>query len=125
MACRTDLERWGVPRQLPEMAEKEPQYLYLTTTGRRSGQPREIEIWFTRCNGRYYVIAEYGDANWVENIRVNSAVRVRLGDEIFAARGRIVDAVAEPELHKRVRELSEKKYGWGDGVVVELEPKKE
>ncbi|MBI3800677.1 MAG: nitroreductase family deazaflavin-dependent oxidoreductase [Deltaproteobacteria bacterium] len=35
----------------------EPPYLYLTTTGRRSGQPREIEIWFTQCAGQYYVIA--------------------------------------------------------------------
>ncbi len=24
----------------------EPPYLYLTTTGRRSGNPHEIEIWF-------------------------------------------------------------------------------
>ena len=33
----------------------EPEFLYLTTTGRRSGQPREIEIWFTSRDGRYYL----------------------------------------------------------------------
>jgi hypothetical protein len=26
-------------------------YLYLTTTGRVTGQPREIEIWFTERGG--------------------------------------------------------------------------
>ena len=32
-------------------------FLYLTTIGRRTGLPREIEIWFTERDGRYYVIA--------------------------------------------------------------------
>ena len=107
------------------MADKEPQYLYLTTTGRRSGNPREIEIWFTYSNGCYYVIAEHARANWVENIRANSAVRVRLGNRAFEASARIIDAAAEPELHARVQHLSAKKYGWGEGLVVELAPHKE
>ncbi|MGH7320849.1 MAG: nitroreductase/quinone reductase family protein [Candidatus Rokuibacteriota bacterium] len=47
-----------------------PPYLYLTTTGRRSGRPREIEIRFTRRHGRYYIIAETGErARWVQNLR--------------------------------------------------------
>ena len=37
-----------------------PKYLYLTTTGRLSGRPRRIEIWFTRQEGRYYLVAEHG-----------------------------------------------------------------
>jgi hypothetical protein len=28
-------------------------YLYLTTTGRVTGQPREIEIWFTEHGGHF------------------------------------------------------------------------
>jgi hypothetical protein len=27
----------------------------ITTTGRRTGLPRRIEIWFQRVNGRYYL----------------------------------------------------------------------
>ena len=34
------------------------QFLYLTTTGRVSGLPREIEIWFVEANGKYYILAE-------------------------------------------------------------------
>jgi len=104
------------------MTNTQPQYLYLTTTGRRSGKPREIEIWFTEYEGRYYVIAEYATANWVENIRANSSVRGRLGELTFRATARVIDASAEPELHGRIRGLSRQKYGWGDGVVVELAP---
>ena len=104
---------------------QEEQYLYLTTVGRHSGQPREIEIWFTHLRGRYYVIAEYATAQWVQNIRANPAVRVRVRDSIFEATARVIEASAEPELHAQVRLLSEKKYGWGEGLIVELSPQKD
>jgi hypothetical protein len=42
-------------------------YLYLTTTGRVTGQPREIEIWFTKHGGHLYLVAERESANWVRN----------------------------------------------------------
>ena len=35
--------------------------LYLTTIGRRTGLPREIEIWFIVYRGRFYLLAETGD----------------------------------------------------------------
>lgn len=100
----------------------DPAYLYLTTTGRRSRLPREIEIWFTRRNGLYYVIAEFATSQWVRNVRANPQVEVRVQEKRFAARARIVDAAAEAELHAAVQQLSREKYGWGDGVVVELKP---
>lgn len=100
----------------------EPTYLYLTTVGRRTSLPREIEIWFTRTNGCYYVIAEYPTSHWVQNLTTNARVRVRLGENRFAATARIVTPDAEPELHSAVQQLSNEKYGWGNGVVVELKP---
>jgi deazaflavin-dependent oxidoreductase (nitroreductase family) len=100
----------------------EPEFLYLTTTGRRSGTPREIEIWFTVHAGRRYVIAEHGErAHWVRNLQAEPSVSVRVGGERFTARARVVRAEREPDLVRIVRELSERKYGWGDGFVVELE----
>jgi deazaflavin-dependent oxidoreductase (nitroreductase family) len=99
------------------------QYLYLTTTGRRTGQPREIEIWFTQHGGRYYLVAEHRErAHWVRNLRAMPHVAVRVGRRAFAARARVVDAKTEPELARAVKKLSEKKYRWGEGLVVELDP---
>ena len=98
----------------------EPTYLYLTTKGRVSGRPREIEIWFTRYEGRYYLVAEHREkAHWVQNLRANSHVQVRVGEAHFPARARVV---TEPGLVREIRARSEKKYGWGDGLVVELQP---
>ena len=101
----------------------ETEFLYLTTTGRRSGQPRQIEIWFTERDGRYYVIAEHlREAHWVQNLLAEPRVHVRVADVELAARARVIDADVEPDAHAAVQELSEKKYGWGDGLVVELIP---
>jgi len=94
------------------------EFLYLTTTGRRSGRPREIEIWFTQRGGRHYVIAEHGrGAAWVRNLEAEPRVNVRVGGAAFRARARVID---EGEVVDAVRALSEEKYGWGDGLVVEL-----
>jgi deazaflavin-dependent oxidoreductase (nitroreductase family) len=101
----------------------EPAYLYLTTTGRRTGQPREIEIWFTVRNGRYYLVAEHRErAQWVQNVIAEPRVGWRVGDARLRGRARVVDPAAEATLTGAVQALSVAKYGWGDGLVVELAP---
>jgi deazaflavin-dependent oxidoreductase (nitroreductase family) len=99
------------------------QYLYLTTTGRRTGLPREIEIWFTERDSRFYIIAEHGEhANWVRNIQANPHVRVRVGDLQFTATARLVDDEREPELAGAVKALSDAKYRWSNGLITEISP---
>jgi deazaflavin-dependent oxidoreductase (nitroreductase family) len=101
----------------------EAQYLYLTTTGRRTGLPRGIEIWFTQRNGRYYVIAEHLQrAQWVQNLLADSHVHWRVEDRTFRGLARVVDVADERELNEAIQVLSRRKYGWGDGLIVELRP---
>lgn len=98
-------------------------FLYLTTTGRRTGLAREIEIWFTERGGCLYIIAEHGEcANWVRNIQANPRVHVRVGDRRFEATARLVLDEREPELAGAVKALSNEKYGWSDGLIVEITP---
>ena len=98
-------------------------FLYLTTTGRISGHSREIEIWFTERGGRFYLIAELRErANWVRNIQAQPQVRFRVGNRQFDGTARIVDDDRDPELTRAVKELSHAKYGWSDGLVVEITP---
>jgi hypothetical protein len=108
-----------------EDAHASDRFLYLTTTGRVSGLPRTIEIWFIEDAARYYVIAERRElAQWVKNIEHDSAVLFRVGTRgesgpVAPATARIVregDAVA------RVASLMDEKYGWSDGLVVEILP---
>jgi hypothetical protein len=60
--------------------EPPEQFLYLTTIGRRSSLPREIEIWYAGLDGRYYLISELRErAQWVQNLLVEPRVGIRLG----------------------------------------------
>jgi deazaflavin-dependent oxidoreductase (nitroreductase family) len=79
----------GKPEARPQPGQDldREQYLYLTTRGRKSRQPREIEIWFTHRDGCFYVIAEYEAAHWLQNIRAHREVGVRVGDCKFHAPG--------------------------------------
>ena len=97
-------------------------YLYLTTTGRVTGQAREIEIWFAEHGGRFYLVAERESANWVRNIQSQPQVKVRVGDAAFDAIARVMHNDREPQLAATVKALFDAKYGWSDGVLVELTP---
>jgi deazaflavin-dependent oxidoreductase (nitroreductase family) len=99
------------------------QVLYLTTTGRKTGMPREIEIWFVVRGGCFYLFAETGEAaNWVQNIRQNPDVTVMIGERKIDATARVLDAPPDQELRNDVAALARLKYGWGDGLPVELHP---
>jgi len=101
----------------------EPQYLYLTTTGRRTSLPREIEIWFVAWGGGLYVLAEhFHRAQWVKNILREPRVRVRLEARAFSATARVLDEVQDAHEWATVQRLAREKYGWGDGLPVRITP---
>ena len=104
----------------------EPQFLYLTTIGRKSGKPHQIEIWFVRNNDCYYMVNEGPTiTDWVKNIQHDAAVLFSIGSrdaKSIQARGRLVDPAAEPDLAAAVKARMDAKYQWNDGQIVELKP---
>jgi deazaflavin-dependent oxidoreductase (nitroreductase family) len=108
---------------------QQPQFLYLTTTGRKSGKPHQIEIWFVMRDGCYYLIHEgdtYGD--WQRNIFNDPKVTFSVGSRDAApidGTGREVDPSQEPELAAAVRGLMDAKYQWSNGSIMELKPNQE
>jgi deazaflavin-dependent oxidoreductase (nitroreductase family) len=99
------------------------QVLYLTTIGRTTGLPREIEIWFVVCRERFYLFAETGEeAGWVKNIRRNPTVTVTIGEQKIEATARVLDRQADRTLWDQVAAIANHKYGWGDGLPVEITP---
>lgn len=107
-------------------SEKQPeQYLYLTTRGRKTGLPREIEIWFTAHDQKYYVMAEYPTSHWIQNLRADPRVQLRMGGETAKARARVLSDESESGLVCGIRNLFKAKYGWGEGLPVELIPEAE
>src|SRR6266446_2826907 len=99
------------------------QVLYLTTIGRRTGLPREIEIWFVVWCEHFYLFAETGEAaGWVKNIRHNPKVTVRIGEWQIDATARVLDRHTDRKLWDQVAAIADHKYGWGDGLPVEITP---
>ena len=97
------------------------QFLYLTTIGRKTGLARQIEIWFVELDGRVYILAEHGyKAQWVKNVLDNPRVTVRIGDHNWIGAARVLDPEKAAEVYLKARELSREKYGWGDGLPVEI-----
>ena len=97
------------------------EYLYLTTVGRVTGKPREIEIWFVESEGKLYVLAEhFHRAQWVKNIERNPRVHVRVGDRKFEAAAHVLDEHRDRETWLTAQRLAREKYGWGDGLPVEI-----
>ncbi len=87
-------------------------YCYLTTTGRNSGEPREIEIWFGLNNGSLYLMSGgHNRSHWVRNLREEPAVTVRIGDLTLA--GRACEVPAESDEDALVREMLVSKYNPG------------
>lgn len=90
----------------PALADQD--YCYLTTTGRKSGRPREIEIWFALDGDTLYLLSGGRDrSDWVRNLRSEPGVSVRIADRVIEGRARIV---VEPEEDRRARTLLADKY---------------
>ena len=77
--------------------EKE-QYCYLTTRGRVTGKPHEIEMWFCVHEGALYLLSGGMDgSDWVKNFLKDPHVTVRIAGQTFpAVAGLLDDALIEP-----------------------------
>jgi deazaflavin-dependent oxidoreductase (nitroreductase family) len=104
-------------------SEESPTFLYLTTTGWRSGRPHRIEIWYVELDGRYYLCSELWDrAHWVRNIQHNALVAIERGGRRLNGRARVLSDDRDSDLVGRVQAAFDAKYRWSDGLLVELEP---
>ena len=99
-------------QNLAQLSKEE--YCYLTTTGRKSGRPHEIEIWFgIQGNSLYLLSGGGGDSDWVRNLRTNPNVTVRIAKHTLIGVARIVSEENEELLARHM--LAGKYQGWKEG----------
>lgn len=99
--------------------DREP-YCYLTTVGRRTGQPHVVEIWFGVHDGALYLLAGGRDqSDWVRNVIRHPQVEVRFGTREASphlGQARVVHGREEPALDATARSVLAAKYqGWTSG----------
>lgn len=103
---------------------RDDNYCYLTTTGRRSGRPHRIEIWYAADGDTLYLLSGGGGSpNWVQNLKVDPTVLVEVDGDEHPGRGRVLEDGDEAEL---ARSLVFAKYapryegdltGWRDRAL--------
>ena len=87
---------------------------YVTTTGRTTGRPHRIEIWFAVKPGRDTIFMLSGGrerADWVRNLVASPRCTVEIGDSTFVGYGRVIEGSADDDL---ARTLVHDKYAEAD-----------
>ena len=106
------------PRLTPDLAQA--RLCFLETTGRVSGQPHEIEIWFAADaddTGLVYLLSGGGErADWVKNIRRHPHVRLRVGRDTFTGTAAFIDDV-EQDARARQALLDKYQPGYGEDLT--------
>lgn len=90
----------------------------IVTTGRNTGNPHEIEIWFGVAGASMYLISGNGvTADWYQNLLFNREVVVKLAGATHLGHAR---AVVDPDERRRVGDLMGSKYVWGGDPSIGL-----
>lgn len=96
---------------------KDEDYCYLTTTGRVSGKPHEIEIWFGLNEDTLYLLSGGMDgSDWVKNLLKNPSVIVLIAKHTFHATARVVAEEKEETMARYL--LAEKYQEWENGKTL-------
>lgn len=88
-------------------------HCYLTTTGRVSGRPHRIEIWFAARPGTatLHLLSGGGRrSDWVRNLEARPGVTVELAGSTQAATARILDGPGDAEEADQARGAVFEKY---------------
>jgi deazaflavin-dependent oxidoreductase (nitroreductase family) len=88
----------------------------IVTTGRVTGNPHEIEIWFGVLDGAMYLISGNGPgADWYRNMLADPEVLVKFSDRERTGTAR---DVTDPAERRRCGDLMGAKYVWdGDASI--------
>lgn len=93
---------------------REEDYCYLTTKGRVTGKPHEIEIWFGLNDRTIYLLSEGRErSDWVKNLLKNPAVNVRMARKKFNGTARLVTDRQEEMMARKM--LATKYEQWRVG----------
>ncbi len=89
---------------LPDLKKlAEENFCYLTTTGRISGRPHTIEIWFALNEQTLYMLSGGRDkSDWVKNALHTPAVQLKINNSIFSGHARLVNDTEEDTLARKI-----------------------
>src|SRR4051812_16461225 len=96
------------PRKIVADALSTDPTVDITTTGRRSGQPRRIEIWMVEVDGRFYITGTPGRRDWLANVLADDRLTVHVDGRDLPARA--TQVVDEPTRRRVLEHASAQWY---------------
>jgi deazaflavin-dependent oxidoreductase (nitroreductase family) len=92
----------------------------ITTTGRRSGQPRRIEIWMLDVDGRFFITGTPGPRAWLANLAAAPSLVVHLKRHARRDLPARAAVITDPEVRRYV--LTHPSAAWylGRATIEEL-----
>lgn len=79
----------------------------LTTTGRKSGEPRRVTIWYAIEGNRLFVSGGKYGPHWCRNLKANPDVVAEIGGVRLRGRARVVEEGPEA---RAIRDRFPRKY---------------
>ena len=74
----------------------------ITTTGRASGEPRTVEIWYHRIGGRYYITGWPGRRGWYANLLEDPRFVITFTRSSNLTLTAVAHPITEPALRRRI-----------------------
>ena len=74
----------------------------ITTTGRKTGQPRRLEMWFHNVDGRIFITGMPGRRSWYANLVANPAMTFHLKESLNADLPATARAITDPAERRSV-----------------------
>lgn len=92
----------------------------ITTTGARTGEPRRIEIWYHRVDGRWWITGTPGHPRaWLANLEADPSLVLHLKQDVAADLPATARVVRDPAERREV--LTGLIAGMPDGIGVRMD----
>ena len=86
----------------------------ITTTGRNTGQPRRLEMWFHNVDGRIFITGTPGPRSWYANLLANPGFIFHLKESVRADLDATARAITEADERRGVFEVLLNRLGYTD-----------
>ena len=83
-------------------ALKADKVIDITTTGRTSGLPKRIEIWFHNVDGKIYISGLPGTRDWYANMLAEPEFTFHIKESVLADLPAKATAIREPDARRTV-----------------------
>lgn len=93
-----------------QAALEKDELIDITTTGRKSGRPQRVEIWFRRVEGKIYITGTPGPRDWYANLLADPNFTFHL--KVSAVADLAVKARPVTEIADRQAILSDSSMSW-------------